>query len=64
MKNSGKFRKFQKNSENFGKIRKNSENFGKFQKYLAKKLQKRKNYSRLIIIQAKIFVQAELSSKI
>ena len=50
--------------EKFRKICDNSENFGKIQKYLAKKLQKRKNYARLIIIQAKIFVQAELLSKI
>ena len=59
-----KFRKFRKKSEKFGKIWKNLEKFGKNQLYLVKKWQKRKKYARLIIIQAKIIVQAKLFSKI
>ena len=57
-------RKVQENSEYFGKNQKCSEKFGKNQKYSAKKLQERKNYDRLIIIQDKMFIQAELLPKI
>ena len=62
--NSEYFGKIQKNSEKFRKNQKYSEKFGKNQKYSAKKLQERKNYDRLIIIQDKMFIQAELLPKI
>ena len=63
-KNSGKIRKFQNNSEKIRKIRKNSEKFGKIQKNSEKNMENRKKYAMLIIVQAKIIIQAELFSKI
>ena len=59
-----KNRKIQEKSENFRIIQKNSEKFRKIQKNSEKNMENRKKYAMLIIVQAKIIIQAELFSKI